>query len=123
MKVSPRLGGNVGTTKGVTCSLELEACNFINGTLLLNMRDGPRGRAPAIRFATVYGLVTLTKNPSVALCVSSATSVVNVNTTDKQTSTGHNRVNNKDNPLVLHSKRLYAGGEYFDLKERKMNKN
>ncbi|WP_319479813.1 hypothetical protein [uncultured Draconibacterium sp.] len=42
---------------------------------LLNMRDGPRGRAPAIRFVRVNGLVTLNK-PSVPLCGFSVDSVV-----------------------------------------------
>ena len=34
---------------------------------LLNMRDGPRGRAPATRFAMVNGLVTLIQKSSVSL--------------------------------------------------------
>ncbi|QIA06260.1 hypothetical protein [Draconibacterium halophilum] len=46
------------------------------GQLLLNMRDGPRGRAPATRFAPVNGLVTLIKKSSVNLCVHSVSSVV-----------------------------------------------
>ncbi|WP_319500086.1 hypothetical protein [uncultured Draconibacterium sp.] len=55
-----------------------------NGSPLLNMRDGftrqaqrdgPRGRAPAIRFAMGNGLVTLNKS-SVPLCGFSVNSVV-----------------------------------------------
>lgn len=45
------------------------------GRQLLNMRDGPRGRAPANRFAMVDGLVTLNKS-SVPLCGFSVDSVV-----------------------------------------------
>ncbi len=74
--VFPLLGGNVRRTKGVTCNLQLATCSFFNGTLLLNMRDGPRGRAPATRFAMGYGLVTLIQKSSVSLCVHSASSAV-----------------------------------------------
>jgi len=43
---------------------------------LLKMRDGPRGRAPATRFAMGYGLVTLNQKTSVPLCGFSVNSVV-----------------------------------------------
>lgn len=50
------------------------------GQPLLNMRDGPRGREPAIgftRLAVADGVpVTLINNPSVALCGFSVDSVV-----------------------------------------------
>jgi len=72
-----------GTERSATA--ELESYRFLSafgmtkmtgGQLLLNMRDGPRGRAPAIRFAMVYGLVTLNKKSSVPLCEISVDSVV-----------------------------------------------
>lgn len=75
--VFPHLGGNVRRTKGVTRSSKLEACNFFNGSPLLNMRDGPRGRAPANSYAMANGLVTLNKQKSsVPLCGFSVNSVV-----------------------------------------------
>ncbi len=84
-------GGNVRRTKGVTRSLKLEACSFFNGSPLLNMRDGPRGRAPANSLAMANGLVTLNK-PSVSLCVYSVLSAVkNKNTTERALHTRHNR--------------------------------
>ena len=68
------------------------------GMLLLNMRDGPRGRAPAIRFAMGNGLVTLTKKSSVSLCVHSALSAVKENTTETAQHTRPNRVIYTQNP-------------------------
>ena len=64
-------------------SVELNSNRFLtafgmtrtNGSPLLNMRDGPRGRAPAIRFAMGNGLVTLNQKSSV-LCGFSVHSVV-----------------------------------------------
>ena len=48
---------------------------IFKGRQLLNMRDGPRGRAPAMRFAMANELVTLNKS-SVPLCGFSVDSVV-----------------------------------------------
>ncbi len=85
--------------KQKTCSLQLAACSFFIGRLLLNMRDGPRGRAPAIRFAMVNGLVTLNQKFSVSLCVHSALSAVKEkNTMEVALHTGHNRENYAQNP-------------------------
>ncbi|WP_321370374.1 hypothetical protein [uncultured Draconibacterium sp.] len=71
------------------------------GTLLLNMRDGPRGRAPANRFAMGYGLVTLTKKSSVSLCVHSALSAVKENTTETAQHTRPNRAIYTQNPTKI----------------------
>ncbi len=95
--VFPLLGGNVRRTKGVTCNLQLATCSFFNGTLLLNMRDGPRGRAPATRFAMGYGLVTLIQKSSVSLCAFSVSSVV-LKTMEEEKRTRHNRVIYTQNP-------------------------
>ena len=74
---------NGGTTEK-SVSAEQKSNRFLTafgmtstgGQLLLNMRDGPRGRAPATRFAMGYGLVTLIQKSSVSLCVHSASSAV-----------------------------------------------
>ena len=48
----------------------------INGSPLLNMRDGPHGRISANSFAMANGLVTLIQKSSVSLCEISENSVV-----------------------------------------------
>ncbi len=74
----PDQPAGVRRTKGVTRSSKLEACSFFKGSPLLNMRDGPRGRAPANSLAMANGLVTLNQ-PSVSLCGFSMDSVVKRN--------------------------------------------
>jgi len=89
----PDQPAGVRRTKGVTRSSKLEACSFFNGSPLLNMRDGPRGRAPANSLAMANGLVTLNQQKSsVSLCVYSVLSAVkNKNTTERALHTRHNR--------------------------------
>jgi len=73
-----------GGTTEKSATAELKSYRFLiafgmtstGGTQLLNMRDGPRGRAPAIRFAMVSGLVTRIQKSSVPLCEISVDSVV-----------------------------------------------
>ncbi len=64
----------------------------INGSPLLNMRDGPHGRISANSLAMDNGLVTLIQKSSVSLCVYSALSAVKEkNTTERVLHTRHNR--------------------------------
>ncbi|AHW61703.1 hypothetical protein SAMN05444285_10915 [Draconibacterium orientale] len=122
------------------CSLWLEACSsntfyfFLStfsltlGQLLLNMRDGftrhaqrdgPRGRAPAIRFAPANGFVTLNQKSSVSLCVYSALSAVkNKNTTERALHTRHNRAIYAPNPTKAF--RHYCTGN-VRMQEEKVN--
>ncbi|WP_321347519.1 hypothetical protein [uncultured Draconibacterium sp.] len=64
------------------------------------MRDGPRGRAPATRFAMGYGLVTLIQKSSVSLCVHSALSAVKEKTTEIAQHIRANRVIFTQNPTT-----------------------
>lgn len=122
------------------CGLQLEACSsntfyfFLStfsltlGQLLLNrrdgftrhaQRDGPRGRAPAIRFAPANGLVTLNQKSSVSLCVYSALSAVKEkNTTETVLHTRHNRAIYAPNPTKAF--RHYCTGN-VRMQEEKVN--
>ena len=122
------------------CGLQLEACSsntfyfFLStfsltlGQLLLNrrdgftrhaQRDGPRGRAPAIRFAPANGFVTLNQKSSVSLCVYSALSAVkNKNTTERALHTRHNRAIYAPNPTKAF--RHYCTGN-VRMQEEKVN--
>lgn len=116
--VFPHLGGNVRRTKGVTCNLQLAACSFFNGTLLLNMRDGPRSREPAIRYITEDGVpVTHNKKSSAVLCAFSVSSVVN-KTMEGQKCTRHHRAIYTQNPTKTFRDYCTA---YVRLQEEKLD--
>ncbi|WP_167604843.1 hypothetical protein [Maribellus sediminis] len=96
--------------------------------LLLNMRDGPRGREPAIgftRLATADGVpVTLKNNSFVNLCVHAVYSVVKI----RQLTENHEELHrshrefrgllNRGRPRALHPECSgLAGGLCFCLKD------
>jgi len=72
-----------------TFSFVLFPFSLTSGMRLLNMRDGPRGRAPATRFAMVNGLVTLIQKSSVSLCVHSVNSAVKKERNHGETQRSH----------------------------------
>jgi len=96
--------------------------------LLLNMRDGPRGRAPDIGFALLSAAtgvpVPHIVNPSVKpwlpsgmLCDSSVTSVVKEDyTIEDRKSTGQHRLPNKGRPHALHPGLSGFGGGTSDVR-------
>ena len=96
--------------------------------LLLNMRDGPRGRAPDIGFtllsaATGVPVPHITNLsvkpwlPSGMLCVVSALSAVNNETeTGKQNFAGQHRLLNKGRPHALHPGLSGFGGGISDVR-------
>jgi len=114
-----------GGTTEKSATAELKSYRFLSRVLgigmtstggmpLLNMRDGPRGRAPATRFAMVSGLVTLIQKSSVPLCEISVDSVVEKFKPQRTQSRHreHGVISNKGIPHALHGRWTLAGGFY-----------
>lgn len=100
--------------------LNLDSCVFIaRGRQLLYLRDGSSTIRDPIKVPDQGRYIPAqTQNYFVRLCVLSVNSVVKINTTEQQLSTGQHKaiiiLNTKDSPQALHGSKPHAGGEFLN---------